>query len=423
MNERFFVGLFALSLLAPATLFAQSQTAEQPTPAECVKLCAQDADNVPPACDCSPAGGAGTSEERTVLDLLNDIRAGYIAQMATIENYWIVEASDSSPYPVTRYFERKPGADSNDPRYREVPPDELARREILNDPRYSEEEKQAFSDPAGIYGGYAEAMDAFGEATGEATGGATSGAFDGLANAFRGVEAGARADQAKKEAEAGESGGIPRLIQMIEDMILHTELDETDSLELQFSLFWPLRPPAFAELGRNCNDFDPEIQPRFVSWDRDAGEACPEVKDLYDRLVVAYREYLSGQRPQMPNLIYGVPCVLVRVVEDIDISFGSNDYTLQTGSEFWWINTQSDTYPPAYYKMQLLTLDVGGYRQVTLEREMFIHRPAGPMIVPREIRERIKGLVGGLIEEHKSIRSVGFNQGPPTQEQIQQSTW
>jgi len=425
MNERLIVIISALTLLSPVGSFAQLQMSGPPTAAECAKLCDLDADNVPPTCDCSLAGGtgggAGTSEERTVLDLLNDVQAGYVAQMASIENYWIVEASDSSPYPITRYFERKPGTDSSDPTYREVPPDELARREMLNDPRLSEEEKQAYSDPAAMYGGYAKAMDAFGQVTGEATGGATSGAFAGVAEAFRGVESGAKAYQDKRETEAGESGGISQLIHYISQMLLHhSHPDDVDSVKLLKGWYFPLRPVTDTQLVRDCNNFD-DYEGRFVGWELNALERCPDLKESYDIVTGAYVDYFSGQRPMMPNPVYGIPCLFVRVLNDMEISFEGNDYTVQKGSEVWRVFTEES--PPAYYKMRLLTLDVGGYRQITLEREMFIHRPAGPMIVAREIRERMNGLVGGLIEEHKSIRSVGFNQGPPTQDQIQQSTW
>jgi len=419
MNERHFVIVFTLALLAPFGAIAQDQAARPPTPTACTKLCAADAANVPPECDCSLPGGLGGSDgasgERDVLDLLNDIQAGYVAQMATIENYWVVELSDKSPNAITRYFERKPDADSSEPSYREVPPDELARRAMLNDPRLSEEEKQAYSDPAAMYGGYAAAMDAFGEATG----GAASGAFAGAAEAFRGVEAGAREYQSAREAEAAESSDILLMVEK-----LRTELRNWggESVTIRRGIYWPLKPLDTARLSGDCEVYVPGLQLRFLSWKRYSSAACWHLTAVFNLLVGAYQDYYSGQTQTMPNPSEGVPCEVIRTVRNIDISFEGHEYTLRGGSELWFVQ-DGKYFPAAYYNLRLLTLEPGGLEEATIEREMFIHRPAGPMVVPREIRERMNGLAGGLNEEHRSIRSVGFNQGPPTQEQIQQSTW
>lgn len=419
MNERLIAMLCAITLLSPVGSFAQLQMAGPPTPADCTKLCDLGTDNVPDACDCNLSGGVGSGEgrpgERTVLDLLNDIQAGYVAQMATIENYWVVELSDKSPNAITRYFERKPDTDSSAPSYREVSLDELARREMLNDPRLSEEEKQAFSDPAAMYGGYAAAMGAFGQATG----GATSGAFSGLAEAFRGVEAGAREYQAKREAETAEDNDILFMVE-----VLRAELGNLGnaSVTVRYGLYWPLKPLQAASLGADCQRFDPDMQLRFLSWEPYSRDTCESLAEYFNIMLTEYQDYYSGRSQVMPNPSHGIPCEVIRTVRNIDVSIEGNEYTLRGGSELWFVK-DGRAFPPAYYNLRLLMLESGGYQEATIEREMFIHRPAGPMVVPREIRERLNGLVGSLNEEHRSIRSIGFNQGPPTQEQIQQSTW
>lgn len=358
-------------LLAIASLLVYGVALATPATAQdvdCVAACRIPIE-VPEECECQMQTRTGDGTEVAdpiAFAILTEMERRYQESIAGVQNYTVVQSSNRSPMPVVHYYEKE--SFDGTPRFRFVPPSEVAARE--------QEER--------------------GEHTAEDIGDVVGALADLLGG-------GSDEEERDEDSESSEeeSSSDDCLVCSISDKLaevaasLHGEQTEE------------IRQAVFDEI------IDGKLMMERLEW-----------VGMDSTTVVVGLPDSDPNTPHWDPEDRFAPYYILKGDNLGDIDTGDPDYRIR--SMELWLETDYDgtvAQSPMYSKIEFIHVPSG--HPVTIEHQKEDYRPAGTMTFAMRVRQFIEGLeilLGqsmAAIEEVTTIHKVLINEGMPSQEEAQ----